>query len=153
MALDPKLRERKMRGLETGHPVLAATDLEVQELDRGRARVRMPVETNANHIGTFYAGSLFVLFPCIPWFPKSWMEFWTKFWTKFACGHATRQMDFTTFACIHTATLLSGICSVTTAPAPMTQCSPTPAPSTTITRAEIQLFAPMTTSPFESVPN
>lgn len=50
-----------MRGLESGIPVLEATGLRVLELDPGRARVRMPLEPNANHIGTFYAGSLYVL--------------------------------------------------------------------------------------------
>lgn len=41
--------------------MLAATGLRVLELDRGRATVRMPLDVNANHVGTFYAGSLFVL--------------------------------------------------------------------------------------------
>ena len=50
-----------MRGLERGIPVLEATGLRVLELDPGRARVCMPLEPNANHIGTFYAGSLYVL--------------------------------------------------------------------------------------------
>lgn len=61
MALTEELRERKMRSLETGHPLLEASGLEVLDLDRGFARVRMPIEINANHIGTFYAGSLVVL--------------------------------------------------------------------------------------------
>ena len=61
MALSEDLRRRKMRSLETGHPLLAASALEVLELDSGCARVRMPIEVNANHIGTFYAGSLVVL--------------------------------------------------------------------------------------------
>jgi acyl-coenzyme A thioesterase PaaI-like protein len=61
LALTEELRERKMRSLETGHPLLEASGLEVLDLDRGFARVRMPIEINANHIGTFYAGSLVVL--------------------------------------------------------------------------------------------
>lgn len=61
MALSEDLRRRKMRSLETGHPLLAASGLEVLDLDPGYARVRMPIEVNANHIGTFYAGSLVVL--------------------------------------------------------------------------------------------
>ncbi len=50
-----------MRAFETGHPLLEASGLEVLDLDRGHARVKMPIEINANHIGTFYAGSLVVL--------------------------------------------------------------------------------------------
>lgn len=61
MALSEEVRRRKMRSLETGHPLLAASGLEVLDLDRGYARVRMPFEINANHISTFYAGSLVVL--------------------------------------------------------------------------------------------
>jgi len=61
LALSDELRERKMRSLETGHPLLEASGLEVLELDRGSARVRMPHAVNKNHIGTFYAGSLVVL--------------------------------------------------------------------------------------------
>ena len=61
MALTEELRERKMRSLEKGHPLLEASGLEVLALDRGFARVRMPIAINANHIGTFYAGSLVVL--------------------------------------------------------------------------------------------
>lgn len=59
--LSDELREKKKRSLETGHVVLEASKLEVIELDRGVARVRMPIDVNANHIGTFYAGSLFIL--------------------------------------------------------------------------------------------
>jgi uncharacterized protein (TIGR00369 family) len=61
VSLDADLRARKVRGLETGHPLLAASGLRVLEFDRGYASVRMPIEVNANHIGTFYAGSLAVL--------------------------------------------------------------------------------------------
>lgn len=50
-----------MEALERGHPVLAATGLRVVGLDRGFASARMPLDVNANHVGTFYAGSLFVL--------------------------------------------------------------------------------------------
>jgi acyl-coenzyme A thioesterase PaaI-like protein len=61
LALGEELRKRKKRSLEKGHPLLEASGLEVLELDRGLARVRMPIAINANHIGTFYAGSLVVL--------------------------------------------------------------------------------------------
>ncbi len=61
MSLDESLRRRKIEGLERGHPVLAATGLRILDLDRGRAAVQMPLGINANHVGTFYAGSLFVL--------------------------------------------------------------------------------------------
>jgi acyl-coenzyme A thioesterase PaaI-like protein len=61
MALTEALRDKKMRALETVHPVLAATGLRVLDLDSGYARVEMPHDVNANHLGTFYAGSLFIL--------------------------------------------------------------------------------------------
>jgi thioesterase domain-containing protein len=61
MALSDELRNKKIRSLESVHPVLVATGLRVLDLDRGYARVRMPHASNANHVGTFYAGSLFIL--------------------------------------------------------------------------------------------
>ena len=50
LALTEELRGRKMRSLEKGHPLLEASGLEVLVLDRGLARVRMPIAINANEL-------------------------------------------------------------------------------------------------------
>lgn len=47
--------------LEKGIGFVRRTGLRVQELSRGRARLRMPIRGNRNHIGTMYAGALFTL--------------------------------------------------------------------------------------------
>ena len=52
MALSDELRNKKIRSLETVHPVLVATGLRVLDLDRGYARVRMRHASNGNHVGT-----------------------------------------------------------------------------------------------------
>jgi acyl-coenzyme A thioesterase PaaI-like protein len=41
--------------------VVAATGLRITELRRGFVSGRMPLQGNANHIGTLYAGALFML--------------------------------------------------------------------------------------------
>lgn len=47
--------------LERGIGFVRRTGLRVEEMKRGRARLRMPLKGNRNHIGTMYAGALFTL--------------------------------------------------------------------------------------------
>lgn len=47
--------------LERGIGFIRRTGLRVEELSRGRVRLRMPLRQNRNHIGTMYAGALYTL--------------------------------------------------------------------------------------------
>lgn len=49
------------RLLEQGIAFVKNAGLEVEELQRGLVRCRMPFKGNGNHIGTMYAGALFTL--------------------------------------------------------------------------------------------
>lgn len=42
-------------------PFAERSGIELIEFERGRAKLKMPLEPNKNHIGTMYAGALFTL--------------------------------------------------------------------------------------------
>jgi len=44
-----------------GIPFVANTGLEVEVLEKGYVKMRMPFAPNKNHVGTMYAGALFTL--------------------------------------------------------------------------------------------
>ncbi|MFZ5724503.1 MAG: PaaI family thioesterase [Pseudomonadota bacterium] len=44
-----------------GIPFVANTGLEVEVLEKGYTKIRMPYAPNKNHVGTMYAGALFTL--------------------------------------------------------------------------------------------
>lgn len=44
-----------------GFPFIANTGVEVEALEKGYVKMRMPYAPNKNHIGTMYAGALFTL--------------------------------------------------------------------------------------------
>ncbi len=58
--MSPALQGAK-RLLEQGIAFVKNAGLEVEALERGLVRCRMPFKGNANHIGTMYAGALFTL--------------------------------------------------------------------------------------------
>ena len=58
--LSPAMQGAK-RLLEQGITFVKNAGFEVERLERGFARCRMPFKGNANHIGTMYAGALFTL--------------------------------------------------------------------------------------------
>ena len=58
--MSPAMQGAK-RLLEQGIAFVKNAGFEVEQLERGLARCRMPFKGNANHIGTMYAGALFTL--------------------------------------------------------------------------------------------
>lgn len=47
--------------VEKSIPFVAHSGVEVEVLERGHAKLRMPLEPNKNHVGSMYAGALFTL--------------------------------------------------------------------------------------------
>jgi thioesterase domain-containing protein len=47
--------------VEKSIPFVAHTGIEVEVLERGYTKMRLPLANNHNHIGTMYAGALFTL--------------------------------------------------------------------------------------------
>lgn len=52
-----QLRAMVARGI----PFVANTGIEIEVLEKGYTRMRMPFAPNRNHVGTMYAGALFTL--------------------------------------------------------------------------------------------
>lgn len=52
-----QLREMTAKGI----PFVANTGIEIEALEKGYTRMRMPFTPNKNHVGTMYAGALFTL--------------------------------------------------------------------------------------------
>ena len=61
MPLPEALREKMIRGIVETIPFVHRSQMEVDELDVGYVKMRMPFEPNVNHVGMMYAGALFTL--------------------------------------------------------------------------------------------
>lgn len=61
MPLSENARAAMSRSLEETIPFVGRSKIEVEEIDVGYVKMRMPLEPNRNHVGTMYAGALFTL--------------------------------------------------------------------------------------------
>ena len=61
MPLSEKARAAMSKSLQETIPFVGRSEIEVEEIEVGYVKMRMPIEPNRNHVGTMYAGALFTL--------------------------------------------------------------------------------------------
>ena len=61
MPLSENARAAMRQSLEKMIPFVGRSEIQVDELEVGYVKMRMPIEPNTNHVGTMYAGALFTL--------------------------------------------------------------------------------------------
>jgi len=61
MPLSENARAAMRQSLEKMIPFVGRSEIQVDELEVGYVKMRMPIDPNTNHVGTMYAGALFTL--------------------------------------------------------------------------------------------